>query len=172
MRQKEAEALDGIADLSRRCRPGLMAFFLRRLPNHAEAEDLTQEVFMRLAALPSDSVANAEAYIFQIAANLLRDRARREKVRFEHREGVRATEDHGVERLDPARIAQGREAVAQIASVLKELPERTRTIFVLYRLEAMNKRAIAEGLGISVSAVDKHLMRATARLMDRLGSPR
>lgn len=54
--------------LSRRFRPALMAFFARRLADHAEAEDLTQEVFLRLAFLPPDRMTHADAYVFQMAA--------------------------------------------------------------------------------------------------------
>src|SRR3546814_11671973 len=44
-----AQPSHAVDQLNRRFRPGLMAFFLRRVGNHAEAEDLTQEVFVRLA---------------------------------------------------------------------------------------------------------------------------
>lgn len=67
--------------LSRRFRPALMAYFVRRLRNHAEAEDLTQEVFLRLAQREAGSVEAPERYMFRTAANLLADRARRNKAR-------------------------------------------------------------------------------------------
>ena len=132
--------------LNRRFRPALMAFFLRRLANHAEAEDLTQEVFTRLMALGADRMR--EAYRF----------------------GVLAGEGVGVEPLDPDRVLAGRQSLGQIAAALREAPERTRSIFLLYRVEQMKKRDIAETYGISTSAVDKHLMKAMAHLWKRLGS--
>jgi RNA polymerase sigma factor (sigma-70 family) len=161
-----------LVQLDRRFRPALMAFFCRRLRNHAEAEDLTQEVFARLMSLPPGQLTDADAYIFQMAANLLRDRSRREKIRGEHRSAVMASEDHDVEPLDPVRVLVAREALGQVASALKEVPERTRTIFILYRLEAMKKRDIADAYGISVSAVDKHLMKAMAHVQRRIGGAR
>jgi RNA polymerase sigma-70 factor (ECF subfamily) len=148
----------------------LVAFFVRRLRNHAEAEDLTQEVFARLMALPSGEVAHLDAYIFQMAANLLRDRARRERVRDDYRRERIGDERLGVEPLDAERILAARDRLGQVAGALSDLPERTRTAFVLYRLEGMKKRDIADTFGISVSAVDKHLMKAMAHLMRRLGS--
>lgn len=162
---------DPLTPLSRRFRPALMAFFLRRIGNHAEAEDLTQDVFSRLMAMPADRMENPDAYIFQIAANLLRDRYRRDKVRKDHQLGVIASEGVGVEFLDPDRVHAGREALGQVAQVLRDLPERTRTIFILYRIESVKKRDIADGFGISISAVDKHLMKAMATLIARLGAP-
>ena len=156
--------------LNRRFRPALMAFFLRRIGNHAEAEDLTQEVFARLMALGADNLHQADAYVFQMAANLLRDRGRREKVREAYRFGVLAGEGVGVEPIDPERVLAGRQSLGQIAAALRETPERTRSIFLLYRVEQMKKRDIAETYGISTSAVDKHLMKAMAHLWKRLGS--
>jgi len=147
-----------------------MAFFLRRIANHAEAEDLTQEVFARLTTLAPGQLAHADAYVFQIAANLLRDRGRREKVRETYRAGVLASEGVGVEPIDPDRVLAGRQSLGQVAAALREVPERTRSIFILYRLEQMKKRDIADTYGISTSAVDKHLMKAMAHLWRRLGS--
>ncbi|HEX6859956.1 MAG TPA: sigma-70 family RNA polymerase sigma factor [Caulobacteraceae bacterium] len=159
-----------LVQLNRRFRPALMAFFLRRIGSHAEAEDLTQEVFARLINLSPGELNQADAYIFQIAANLLRDRGRREKVRADYRTGVLAGEGVGVEPIDPERVLAGRQSLGQIAAALREAPERTRSIFILYRVEQMKKRDIAETFGISTSAVDKHLMKAMAHLWQRLGS--
>ena len=105
-----------------------------------------------------------------MAANLLRDRGRREKVREAYRFGVLAGEGVGVAPLDPERVLAGRQSLGQIAAALREAPERTRSIFLLYRVEQMKKRDIAETYGISTSAVDKHLMKAMAHLWKRLGN--
>ena len=159
------EAQSELAQLSRRFRPALMAFFLRRLRNHAEAEDLTQEVFVRLATSDRPAMQSAEAYIFRIATNMLSDRGRREKVRSDYRAAIWADDPVGVDPLDPGRVADAREDIAAVVGALKDLPERTRTIFILYRLENMDKRSIADALGISVSAIDKHLTRAQTHLV-------
>ncbi len=50
------------------------------------------------------------------------------------------------------------------ADLLSALPERTRHIFLLYRLEKMRRAEIASLFGISVSGVEKHIARAVARL--------
>lgn len=156
-----------LGQLNRRFRPALMSFFLRRLRNHAEAEDLTQEVFIRLARSGAE-IETAQAYIFQTAANLLRDRARAETTRAEYRRGLGAIEQTNVELLDPDRILLGREKLAALAAGLRELPERTRGVFILYRLENMTRVDIAASFGISVSAVEKHLSRAMAQLTRKL----
>jgi RNA polymerase sigma-70 factor (ECF subfamily) len=162
---------DALSRFHREYRPALMAFFLRRVHDPADAEDLTQEVFIRIAdrAEGAGAMRSPDAFIFQIAANLLRDRSRRAKVRADFVAGMRAVDGAGTETLDPWRVAAGRDALARIASGLDELPERTRQIFLLFRYENLGQRAIAESFGISVSAVEKHIYRAMARLMDRIG---
>lgn len=167
MRKAEADTL---AQFHREFRPALMAFFLRRSQSHSEAEDLTQEVFIRIAGRSDASMRSAEAYVFQVAANLLRDRGRRAKVRQDYVAGMRAVEGLGVEQLDPYRVAAGREQLACLDAALADLPERTRQIFLLFRFENVSQRAIADGFGISISAVEKHLSRAMTHLIQELGA--
>jgi len=153
-----------LGDIDRRLRRALTAFFARRVNNRAEAEDLTQEVFVRIARHPQAGTPVADAYVFRIAANLLRDRGRREKVRSIYRE-KRALEDYlNVDPLDPHRIAAGREDLNLVAQAIAELPEKTRRIFTLYRLENVDKRAIAESFGLTVRMVEIHVQRALAAL--------
>ncbi len=162
------EEPEGFAQLNRRFRPVLMAYFLRRLRNHAEAEDMTQEVFLRLAGHEGFEMQSPEAYIFQIAANLLHDRGRREKVRSEYRAGISLIEGRGVDPLDPLRIASDREALAILRKGIDEFPERTRTIFLLCRLENMDRKIVADAFGISMSTIDRELARALAFLTSRI----
>jgi RNA polymerase sigma-70 factor (ECF subfamily) len=112
-----------------------MSYFLRRLNNHAEAEDMTQEVFLRLAKTDTTKVESADGLVFKIAGNLIRDRARRLKVRAESAFSVWSLEGGGVDPLDPARIAADRESLACLIAGLGEMGEPTRTIFILYKLE-------------------------------------
>ena len=158
-------AQQDLAQLSRRFRPALMSYFLRRVRSHAEAEDLTQDVFVRLTSLDPAEWRSAEAFIFRMAANLLSDRSRRAAVRQRHATEELTNVGLGVDPLDPGRVTAARRSLSILAEKLKELPSRTRTMFVLYRIEAMNKRAIAEAFGCSVSTVEKQVARAMAHLM-------
>lgn len=158
-----------LKELSREFRPALMAFFLRRVHDHAEAEDLTQEVFARLANAAHGSLQSGSAYMFQIASNLLRDRHRREQVRQNYMARHGWEDFPAVETLDPHRVATGRDSIAALCAALDKLPSRTQSIFILYRLENIPKPVIADSLGLTVSAVEKHLTKAMAYLSARLG---
>lgn len=150
-------------------RPALVRYFARRTGNHAEAEDLTQEVFIRLAGTDLGPVAKREAFVFQIASNLLRDRARRAKVRDSYRDEVQRSPEAGLDLLDPHRVAEGHDMLKSLYEALAELPERTRRIFVLYRIENVSRKTIAAQFGITESAVDKQVGRAMGFLVDRMG---
>ena len=154
--------------LNRRWRPALMSFFLRRVRNHAEAEDLTQEVFARLLREGGRPSQSPEGYIFQVAVNLLRDGARRSKVRSRYLQDAALLDEQDVELLDPSRVVDGRDALGALVAGLEALPERTRTIFILYRIENLDLDTIARSFGISKSAVKKQVMKAMAALMARM----
>lgn len=153
--------------LNRRYRPALMAFFMRRAASHSDAEDMTQELFAKLAVAETGAMDNADAYIFQMAANLLRDRGRREKVRANYRASIHAG-SIDLEPLDPARVLLGRESLGEVSDALRELPERTRAIFLLFRLEGMKQSELAALYGVSVSAVQKHIFKAMTHLTKRV----
>ncbi len=72
------------------------------------------------------------------------------------------------EEQTPERILLGREAYTQMLAALYELPERTRTVFILSRFEDVRGPEIARRVGVSISAVEKHIMRALAHLRARV----
>jgi RNA polymerase sigma-70 factor (ECF subfamily) len=152
-----------------------MAFFRRRTRSDQDAEDLTQETFVRL--LNSETFAAAEAadpFVFTVAANLLRDRARGPEHR--HRGGSfsldtltpSAFDPHLVEDRGPERVLLNRETLILVETALFELPARTREIFVLFRFEQISQREIAALYGVSVSAIEKHVAKAMAHLTARM----
>jgi len=156
--------IDPEVDLSRRWRPALMAFFVRRTRDRAEAEDLTQEVFVRLLG-GSRGAVNHDAYVFRTAQNLLVDRARKAVVRERYLETLKHDPDEGLERLDPQRIIESRQDLAGLVEALDELPERTRSIFLLFKVETMSQEAIGATFGISESAVKQQVAKALAHVM-------
>ena len=162
--------------LDARYRRPLMAFFLRRTRHEQEAEDLTQETFVRLLRSETFSAADAaDPFVFTVATNLLRDRARAPHRR--HRETSFSLDDpmgagpdpQLVEDRGPERVLLSRESLILAETALFELPTRTREIFVLFRFEHISQREIAALYGVSVSAVEKHVAKAMAHLTARLG---
>jgi RNA polymerase sigma-70 factor (ECF subfamily) len=167
MRRK---AVNVIGDLSMRFRPALMAFFLRRIHNFPEAEDLTQEVLLRMTQKSETlDTSRPDSYVFQIAANLLRDRARRNNVRDAYLTGVAVVDEARTDERDPDRVLQGKQSLATVVAALRAMPERTRTIFILFRLENLKQRQIADMLGVSIRTIEQHVARASLFLRQEFG---
>lgn len=160
------------ASLVAELRPALVAFFQRRCRNTAEAEDLAQDVVVRaLAHAKSLSPEQANGYIFRIAVNRWRDRGRR---LISHGSCVAWDEKSALAVSDgfsPERVACGQQELCNVVMALQELGERTRDVLVLCRLEQMKQAEIASAMGISVSSVEKHLVRALAHLARRVEAP-
>ena len=91
-------------------------------------------------------------------------------MRAAYQAGLGATEAGWVEERDPDRVLQAKESLSTVLAALRELPERTRTVFVLFRLENMKQREIADMLGISVRTVEQHVVRASVHLRDAFRS--
>lgn len=158
--------------LARRYTTALRRFFERREPGlGSESEDLAQEVFERLARRKGGGeIANIEGYLFQTAANVLTDRSRRRLVRFSDSHVEYDEEYHALEDFSAERVISAREELELVVRTLEELPERTRAAFVLHRFEGLKYAEIARRLGVSVSAVEKHIIRALRHIGDRLRS--
>ena len=158
-----------VAALSRELRPALLRYFERRGVPADEAEDAAQEVFARLSRREGvAAIERLDAYLFETAANVAVDYYRHGATR---RAGAHDTYEetvHALEDFSPERVYCGREELGALLRGLRELPERTRNVFLLARLENMKQAEIARRLGVSVSGVEKHLARAIAHLSVRL----
>ncbi|WP_343528016.1 RNA polymerase sigma factor [Sphingomonas sp.] len=147
--------------------PALRKWFGRRLPNPADIDDAVQDVWIRAHShLASGHVISAQAYLFQTAQSVLQDRARRASTRQQAFHETLEDHHHPVEGITPDRVLLGKDEVARIAGRLAELPERRRDIFILHRFEGMSYGEIAKAHAISVSAVEKHIMKALRFLME------
>ena len=152
-----------LAELVKRYRGPLLTYFSRHA-HPDDAEDLVQETFVRLLRKKdSDSIENPEAFLFTIARNLTYDRSRRRQTYSRHFDPS-AEADTATELYGPERVLQGREALQGLLEGLADLSQQTRDIFLLNRLEGMKYAEIAELYGISRSAVEKHMIKALARV--------
>jgi RNA polymerase sigma factor (sigma-70 family) len=152
-------------------RPALVRFFRRRCKNLPQAEDLAQDVIARaLNRAEWATIDQAKGYVFRAAANRWCDFTR-------HRNAVGGAElswneniaNTATEGISLERVLLSEEELRRVDAVLLQLNERTRDVFVLSRLEQMKYAEIASMLGISVSAVEKHMIKALAHLAREVG---
>lgn len=146
-------------------RAELLRFLAARTGSMAEAEDVLQEMWLRIGEGTGGPVANARAYLYRVAQNLLLDRLR-EGRRREVRERAWMETAAGIDlgRPDPAdphagalEQMTGREEVARLASAITNLPPGARRAFQLHKLEGLSHDEVAARLGISKSGVEKHM---------------
>lgn len=151
--------------LHRAYRGSLLRYFGRRVSDATVAEDLTQQVFERLLRRGEiETIGHLGAYIFQTARSVFADHLRSRSGRYSDTHESFQESLHGDVDFSPEHVLVKRERLAQVIELLQALPERTRAIFVLTRLEGVKYRDIAAQLGISISAVEKHMERAVAHL--------
>lgn len=172
------DGASGWTSFDQRFRRPLLAFFYRRINDRTVAEDLTQEVFTRLIRRPDrNNGTTIEAYVFKVASSVLSDWGRRQ---VSHQAGGhRPLSDsldsvhlpsNLIEERTPERVLLAKTVLRDIEKALEELSERTRDIFLLSRMEHVAHRDIAIRYGISVSAVEKHVLKAIARITARAHS--
>jgi len=155
---------EGAAELFERYAPALLRFTDRLLSDRALAEEVTQEVFVKVIsrAHQYDGRAEVASWLFAIAANACRDRRRRDR-----RAPVvpidalpePAARGEGVERTLIER--EKRDAVRR---ALADLSEEQREALVLARYHGLPYAEIAGILGISVGAVKTRIFRAVETL--------
>lgn len=144
------------------------AYLTRRLRDPVAAADLTQETYLRVAALPANTVLlNPRAYLFTTARHLLVDHWRSARQRHEAAD-IAQIEQTADPAPAPDRVLLSREELDILAQAVDALPPRTRQVFRLHKYEQLSYVEIGERLGMARNTVMVHMTRALARLRDRL----
>ncbi len=134
------------------------------------AEDALQDAFLKLDSYRRDhEVDHPKAFLVRVAVNLALNERRR-AARVAHAEVEQLHDVLQDDRPLQDEVIAARERLLLVRKALSTLPPRTREVFLMHRLEGMRYRDIAERLSISVSAVEKHIARATLRLTEALQS--
>jgi RNA polymerase sigma-70 factor (ECF subfamily) len=159
-------------------RSNLVRFLAARAGSLAAAEDLTQELYLKLATRErsSEEVGNPTALLYRMALNLMLDRARgeaRSAVRdTAWRQAVR-TEIGGVDIAEepPAdEAAASAERMRRLIAAVQGLPPQAGRAFRLHKLEGLSQAQTAQAMGLSVKAVEKHISAALKALTVRLST--
>lgn len=140
----------------------LKRFLAHRAAIAAEADDLLQDVFLRVVAQGPDfcSIANPRAWLFQVARNLLADRLRLSK------EQVPLPDDLQAE--SPSEPAPVDLLTHCLPRVLSELSAEDREAIVLCEIQGLTQKSLAQRLGLSLPAAKSRVQRARQRLRARL----
>ncbi len=142
--------------------------------DRGEAEDLFQEVWLRVVRHPPERGAKEDLkpWLLTVLVNLHRDRLRRNRIRrlflLRAAEGKIAGAEEGGS--DPARDVEEAALQRSVSLAIARLPERQRRVFLLKEVEGLLQAEVAEVLGIPVGTVKSLLFRAVRRLRKDLSA--
>jgi len=138
------------------------------LTRSSDAEDLLQAAYVKLEEFQgANEVQNPSGFLVRAAVNMARDHHRRANVvSMVTSEALLLSLRDGEPLQDEALNA--RQRLRQLKAAFARLSPRTRRIVIMHRIERLKYREISEILGISPSAVEKHIAKATLFLMDRM----
>jgi len=140
-------------------RPSLLRRAARRLGSHAAAADLVHDVFLRMWERPNPAIGEDSAYLRRSVSNAIVDHIRAERVRSAYVDGI-LPEQYAQPVPTPLDHVEPRDQIRRLDAAIRALPDRTRHIFLLSKVHGCTYAEIAQALGISRSAVEKHMARA------------
>ncbi len=157
-----------IEQLFQRYKPRLLGYVTNLLRSEADAQDIVQETYIRLLeAKHLDRLeSRVRGYMFKIATNLVRDHARRQRVRGEQvpYESYDLTSDEP----QPDRVADWNQGLLIVKQALLDLTPRCRQVFLLHVAEHLSYREIAQRLDISKKTVERDIRLAVELCQSRL----
>lgn len=171
MEQVRLGETDAFQTIYERRFPALFRFCLRYLGSEADAEDLTQETFLRAfrAADRFEPRAKVSTWLFTIARNLCFNRFRRAENQAAARDGTETEPDRLVSgRPDPEVQASQNETAWTVQKAIGDLPPSLRVPVLLRRYHELSYEEIARITGCSLSAVKLRLHRARGLLKKAL----
>ena len=132
-----------------------------------DAEDLTQEAWIKLARNGSAGLSNPRGYLLRIARSVGIDYNRTSRSRLKHHE-IDVCLSVPDDRADPYRCTEDRDQLRQLMEIIEDLPERQRRLLIAARLEQRGHAALAKEFDVSLRTVELEIRRAldycTARL--------
>jgi len=168
--------------LVRRHQRSVLNFIYRFIGDRREAEDLAQEVLLRVwqSAATYKPTAKFTAWLYRITVNLCINKQKSDRIRRlfmvpasrkeEEDLGDEFSADHATKGPSPEDILLEAERNRQILSALRHLPANQRIALILKKHEGLSYKEIAGIMGCSVSAVDSLLIRAKKNLLKKLSN--
>lgn len=164
---KTRVALSNWESSFRELRPELQRFLRRRSHVPQSAEDLAQEVYLRLLRFPAaDVIEQPQSYLYRVASNVVHDfnlRARASLVTYDSPAAENAAQhaDSGVWRDDVADPIADQQEIEQLMAAL---PAAWRAALILRHRDGLSHEEIAARMRTSIESVRKYLVRGQARL--------
>lgn len=154
--------------LFERYQKDLQRFVAQRFGSHHDAEDIVQDAFHNvLRSVDMTQLDNPKAYLYQTASNLALNRIRKQQNHTRYLASS-AIPEEADDTDAPHRAYSSQRDLDTLRNALAGLAPKYRRTFLLSRLEDKTYREISEELGIPLSTVEKHMIKALQYLRDTL----
>lgn len=149
--------------------PGLRGWLARLGVRPSERDDVVQEVYCRILRLDAlDHIADARAYLYRSARNIVLEQMRRNRV--VSIATMQNLDELGVadERPDPEAATSTRAELTRALHLIRGLPERCRKVFELRRIHGLSQMETAHALRVSENVVEKETARGLSLILKRM----
>lgn len=141
-------------------------FIYFKVGDTALAEDLCQDTFVKLWDTRSSiNKKTVKSYLYTIANNLTINHLKRNQLKYKFQNQLKISS----EKNNPEYLLQMKEYEQKLNEVLSSIPEGSREVFLMNRIEGMKYKEIAEVLGLSVKAIEKRMSKALEIIRNKLG---
>ena len=140
--------------------------FVTKLVGDKEtAKDITQEAYAKCIELDSNKEIN-RSFLYKVAKNIVIDESRKNKKisQIEFQEEIYSIPKDE----QPDEIVLETNQYENLMKVVETLPNRSKEAFLLHTIDGYSRKEIAFMMGISPNAVEKHIIRATKNLQEKL----
>jgi RNA polymerase sigma-70 factor (ECF subfamily) len=159
-------------NLYRRHKGALFRFVLRSIRERAVAEELYQEIWMRVieARRRYQPSAKFTTWLFSIAHNRLIDHWRKRGLKLVSLdEEAEPLDPPAASSVQPEKILEGKQSLAKFLAVLEALPPAQREAFLLHEEAGLSVAEIAEATGSNAEAAKSRLRYALSKLKEAVG---
>jgi RNA polymerase sigma factor (sigma-70 family) len=160
-----------VQEIIRRHHSALIKFLRRRLSVADDAEDVAQETYIRMMKYEGSSELNSpSAMLFRIAVNVANDHGRAAVARHAAKHSDVQDFEIASELPSAERELLASQTFEIVLAAIEELPPKCRQVFLLSRASDMTYPEIAVHCGISVKMVEKHISKAIAHCLAKVGA--
>lgn len=168
-RQKYAQAMSThakVSDIFKKYYSELKGHLSHKFGNENDSDDIIQDAFHNILNVKDfEAIDNPKAYLFRAARNVALNRMRRHNLHQDYVESHDA-QDSISQEVERSIIAKN--DLTKVKQALEKLPPKDRETFLLNRIEGKSYREISEELNVTVSTVEKRMMKVLAKIRKSL----
>lgn len=140
-------------------------FLYFKTSDEGMAEDIAQDTFIKLwENRHKIQRKTVKSYLYTIAGNLAINQLKRQQLQYKFMNQVEYHQDN----KDPDYLLRMKEFEAELQAVIASMPEGSREVFLMNRIEDLKYREIAERIGITVKAVEKRMSKALQIIREKM----